>query len=91
MRLRASVRQQSKQKRTRERTAAGRGMSGNYLEPDRDGYDDSEDEGAISLAAIKNKFKRGGGRTNLAFIGVTKVHLESQGNRLSEDFSMINE
>jgi len=60
MRLRASVRQQSKQKRTRERTAAGRGMSGNYLEPDRDGYDDSEDEGAISLAAIKNKFKRGG-------------------------------
>lgn len=59
MRLRASVRQQSKQKRTRERTATGRGMSGNYLEPDRDGYEDSDDEGAISLAAIKNKFKRG--------------------------------
>lgn len=62
-RLRASVRRESKQKRVRERTATGRSMSGSYLEPDRDGYDDSEDEGAgISLSAIKNKYKRGGGR-----------------------------
>ena len=59
-RLRASVRRESKQKRVRERTVTGRGMSGSYLEPDRDGYEDSEDEGAISLSAIKNKFKRGG-------------------------------
>lgn len=58
-RLRASMRRESKQKRIRERSTTGRGMSGNYLEPDRDGYDDSEDEGAISLNAIKNKFKRG--------------------------------
>nr|CAG4641973.1 EOG090X0BPX [Eurycercus lamellatus] len=61
-RLRASVRRESKQKRVRERTAMGRGMSGSYLEPDREGYDDSEDEGAISLTAIKNKYKRGGAR-----------------------------
>ena len=37
-------------------------MSGSYLEPDREGYDDSEDEGGISLTAIKNKYKRGGGK-----------------------------
>merc|ERR1712071_657133 len=39
-RLRASMRRESKQKRIRERSTTGRGMSGNYLEPDRDGYDD---------------------------------------------------
>ncbi|EFX71865.1 hypothetical protein DAPPUDRAFT_255226 [Daphnia pulex] len=61
-RLRASVRRESKQKRVRERTATGRGMSGGYLEPDREGYEDSEDEGGISLTAIKNKYKRGGPR-----------------------------
>nr|SVE76598.1 EOG090X0BPX [Daphnia longispina] len=61
-RLRASVRRESKQKRIRERTATGRGMSGGYLEPDREGYEDSEDEGGISLTAIKNKYKRGGSR-----------------------------
>ncbi len=37
-------------------------MSGSYLEPDREGYEDSEDEGGISLTAIKNKYKRGGAR-----------------------------
>ena len=57
--MRASVRRESKQKRIRERTAIGRGMSGSHLEPDREGYEDSEDEGGISLTAIKNKFKRG--------------------------------
>lgn len=37
-----------------------RGLSSSYLEPDR--YDDEEEgEEAISLAAIKNKFKGGGG------------------------------
>lgn len=56
------MRRESKQKRIRERTAIGRGMSGSYLEPDREGYDDSEDEGGISLTAIKNKYKRGGGK-----------------------------
>ena len=37
-------------------------MGGSYLEPDRDGYEDSDDEGGISLTAIKNKYKRGGPR-----------------------------
>lgn len=64
-RLRASVRRESKQKRIRERTATGRGMSGGYLEPDREGYEDSEDEGGISLTAIKKQFKRGGPRGRL--------------------------
>lgn len=37
-----------------------RGLSSSYLEPDR--YDDEEEgEEAISLAAIKSKFKGGGG------------------------------
>lgn len=53
------MRRESKQRRVRERTATGRGMSGSYLEPDREGYDDSEEEGGISLSAIKNKYKRG--------------------------------
>nr|SVE74394.1 EOG090X0BPX [Daphnia barbata] len=61
-RLRASVRRESKQKRMLERAATGRGMSGGYLEPDREGYDDSEDEGGISLTAIKKQYKRGGPR-----------------------------
>lgn len=36
-----------------------RGLSSSYLEPDR--YDDEEGEEAISLAAIKSKYKGGGG------------------------------
>jgi RNA polymerase-associated protein LEO1 len=59
-RLKASVRRESKQRRMKER-AQSRGLSANYLEPDRDD-DDEDDEGAISLAAIKNKYKKGGGR-----------------------------
>ncbi len=62
-RLRASMRRESKQKRIRERMAVGggggRSVTGAYLEPDRGGYEDSDDEGAISLAAIKNKYKKG--------------------------------
>lgn len=42
----------------RER-GANRGLSSSYLEPDREGEDVSDDEGAISLAAIKNKYKPG--------------------------------
>jgi RNA polymerase-associated protein LEO1 len=55
-RLRASMRRESKQKRVRER-GAGRGLSAGYLEPDNREEDGSEDEGAISLAAIKSKYK----------------------------------
>lgn len=58
-RLRASMRRESKQKRIRER-GAGRGLSTSYLEPDNREEDGSEDEGAISLAAIKSKYKKGG-------------------------------
>lgn len=58
-RLRASIRRESQQRRMREKQHQ-RGLSSSYLEPDR--YDD-EDEGeeAISLAAIKSKYKGGGG------------------------------
>ncbi|XP_062819517.1 RNA polymerase-associated protein LEO1 isoform X2 [Anolis carolinensis] len=56
-RLRASIRRESQQRRMREKQHQ-RGLSASYLEPDR--YDD-EDEGeeAISLAAIKNRYKGG--------------------------------
>jgi len=57
-RLRASLRRESKQKRVRERGAT-RGLSSSYLENDPDG-DASDDDGAISIAAIKNKYKKGG-------------------------------
>ncbi|KAG0415497.1 hypothetical protein HPB47_007339 [Ixodes persulcatus] len=51
-RLRASIRRESKQRRIREK-AHSRGLSSSYLEPD-------EDDAAISLSAIKNKYRRGG-------------------------------
>uniref|UniRef100_A0A8B9CYB5 RNA polymerase-associated protein LEO1 n=1 Tax=Anser brachyrhynchus TaxID=132585 RepID=A0A8B9CYB5_9AVES len=56
-RLRASIRRESQQRRMREKQHQ-RGLSANYLEPDR--YEE-EDEGddAISLAAIKNRYKGG--------------------------------
>lgn len=50
------MRRESKQKRVRER-GAGRGLSTSYLEPDQEG---SDDEGGISLSAIKSKYKKGG-------------------------------
>lgn len=58
-RLRASIRRESQQRRMREKQHA-RGLSSSYLEPDR--YDDDEEgDETISLAAIKSKFKGGGG------------------------------
>lgn len=57
-RLRASIRRESQQRRMREKQHQ-RGLSSSYLEPDR--YDDEEGEEAISLAAIKSKYKGGGG------------------------------
>ena len=53
-RLRASMRRESQQRRVREK-ANQRGLTSNYLEGD---YDD-DDEEAISIAAIKNRFKPG--------------------------------
>ncbi|XP_063341754.1 RNA polymerase-associated protein LEO1 [Pelmatolapia mariae] len=58
-RLRASIRRESQQRRIREKQHQ-RGLSSSYLEPDR--YDDEEEgEEAISLAAIKSKYKGGSG------------------------------
>lgn len=56
--LRASLRRESKQRRVRER-ATSRGLSSSYLEPDRYENDEfSDDENAISLSAIKNRYKK---------------------------------
>ncbi|XP_075064102.1 RNA polymerase-associated protein LEO1 isoform X2 [Mixophyes fleayi] len=63
-RLRASIRRESQQRRIKEKQHQ-RGLSANYLEPDR--YDDDEEgEESISLAAIKNRYK--GGREERARI-----------------------
>ncbi|KAH8022621.1 hypothetical protein HPB51_000921 [Rhipicephalus microplus] len=51
-RLRASIRRESKQRRLREKSHS-RGLSAAYLEAD-------EDDAAISLSAIKSKYRRGG-------------------------------
>jgi Leo1-like protein. len=48
--LRQSLRKETKTKRTREKGASSR-LSAGYLEGD-----DDDDEGAISLSAIKNKY-----------------------------------
>ncbi|XP_053355784.1 RNA polymerase-associated protein LEO1 [Clarias gariepinus] len=65
-RLRASIRRESQQRRMREKQHQ-RGLSAGYLEPDR--YDDEEEgEEAISLAAIKSKYKGGGLREERARI-----------------------
>ena len=55
IRLRASVRRDAQRRRVKERSA--RGLNSGYLEPDGEGAD-SEDDGAISLSAIKNKYKK---------------------------------
>ncbi|KAG9489355.1 hypothetical protein GDO78_005379 [Eleutherodactylus coqui] len=63
-RLRASIRRESQQRRIKEKQHQ-RGLSANYLEPDR--YDDDDEgEESISLAAIKNRYK--GGREERARI-----------------------
>lgn len=51
--LKASIRRENKQKRTRER-AIHRGPSAAYLEPD---YEEEDEDGAISLSAIKSNYK----------------------------------
>lgn len=49
--------------------ALSRGLSSSYLEPDRYDDEDEDDEGAISLAAIKNKYKKGALRGMLLIFG----------------------
>uniref|UniRef100_A0A6J0THN7 RNA polymerase-associated protein LEO1 n=1 Tax=Pogona vitticeps TaxID=103695 RepID=A0A6J0THN7_9SAUR len=56
-RLRASIRRESQQRRMREKQHQ-RGLNASYLETDR--YEEEEEgEEAISLAAIKNRYKGG--------------------------------
>uniref|UniRef100_A0ABM0MQ11 RNA polymerase-associated protein LEO1-like n=1 Tax=Saccoglossus kowalevskii TaxID=10224 RepID=A0ABM0MQ11_SACKO len=57
--LRAATRRESQQRRIREK-AHHRGLTASYLEPDSryEEYEDDE-EAAISLAAIKNRYKKG--------------------------------
>ncbi|KRZ53413.1 RNA polymerase-associated protein LEO1 [Trichinella nativa] len=54
-RLRAKARRETQQRRVKERPPV-RGLSANYLEPDRN---ESEDEEGVSLSAIKRKYKTG--------------------------------
>lgn len=49
------MRKETKVKRARER-GANSSLSSSYLEPERE--DGSDDENAISLSAIKNKFNK---------------------------------
>ena len=58
-RLRASIRRESQQRRMRER-ANQRGMSSSYLEGDYE----HEDDNAISLSAIKKRYKQDQKRTH---------------------------
>ncbi|CAG5121753.1 unnamed protein product, partial [Candidula unifasciata] len=53
--LRASIRRESQQKRTREKSH-GRGLTASYLEG-RD-EDEEEDDESFSISAIKNKYKQ---------------------------------
>lgn len=52
------MRRESKQKRLKEK-GSSRGITSNYLEPDRE--DASDDENAISLSAIKSRYKKNQG------------------------------
>lgn len=71
--LRASLRRENKARRVRERVNQ-RGPTASYLEPDLD----DDDEGAISLSAIKNKYKQRG--SNYA-----DVYSDSESSRSSND------
>ena len=53
--LKAASRRQNQQRRMREKSHS-KGLSAGYLE---DRYESDEDNGAISLSAIKNRFKSG--------------------------------
>lgn len=58
------MRKETKVKRARER-GANSSLSSSYLEPERE--DGSDDENAISLSAIKNKFnKKSSAKSNIS-------------------------
>lgn len=78
--LRASMRRESKQKRLKEK-GSSRSISSNYLEPDRE--DASDDENAISLSAIKNKYKKSSGM----LISFTNTfHSQRTPNKMLDNF-----
>ncbi len=57
--LKAASRRQNQQRRMREK-AHSKGLTADYLE-DRDRYGSDDEDNAISLSAIKNKFKNRNG------------------------------
>jgi RNA polymerase-associated protein LEO1 len=65
--LKAASRRQNQQRRMREKSHS-KGLSANYLE-DKYNSDDDEDSGAVSLSAIKNKFKSRKGLVNFTSNG----------------------
>ena len=71
--LRASLRRENKARRVRERVNL-RGPTASFLEPDME----DDDENAISLSAIKNKYKRGGS-------SYTDVYSDSESSKSSND------
>jgi len=77
-RLRASIRRESQQRRMKER-ANQRGMSASYLE----GNYDHDDDNAISLSAIKKRYKQETSKRTRSLpvlTGVVKLR-HSLGNR----------
>ncbi|RWS31580.1 RNA polymerase-associated protein LEO1-like protein [Leptotrombidium deliense] len=76
-RLKASIRRENKMRRIRDR-ANVRGPTASYLEPDQ--YEEEDDEGAISLSAIKNKYKKGGPAYN--------VYTDSEGSEDDSDLDI---
>lgn len=71
--LRASLRRENKARRVRERVNV-RGPTASYLEPDME-----DDEGAISLSAIKNKYKQRGNSF------AEEVYSDSESSKSSAD------
>lgn len=64
------MRKETKVKRARER-GANSNLSSSYLEPERE--DGSDDENAISLSAIKNKFNKKSAPKSSKFILINYI------------------
>ena len=71
-RLRASIRRESQQRRVREK-AHQRGLSSNFLEGE---YDEDDDEGGVSIKALKEKYKGSSKRKALEYTSVIKYCLK---------------
>jgi hypothetical protein len=66
----------------RER-GASRGLSAGYLEPDNREEEGSEDEGAISLAAIKNKYKNKTAASKSEYFSLRHEHISAASDEQS--------